>query len=140
MARPRILPLDGIRRTITLSKALDDDLVVKAASRRITVSVLIEEMLLRCLNGGPVSVISAGPIDFPENWDGSDLRERLIAVRMRQKDLADLLQIHKNTLNNWVNGSVPWSLEMLKRVQRALLEWNPEAQSSFRVGGRSTWK
>jgi hypothetical protein len=89
MSRPRILPLDGIRRTITLSRVLDDELVLKAATRRTTVSVLIEEMLLRCLNGGSATPSTSAALDFPENWDGSDLRERLIAVRMRQKDLAE---------------------------------------------------
>jgi DNA-binding transcriptional regulator YiaG len=139
MPRPRILPLNGIRRTITLSRALDDELVVKAAVRRTTVSVLIEELLLRALNSSSANIATSRPLDFPDAWDGTDLRERLIAIRMRQKDLADLLQVHKNTLNNWVNGSVPWATEMLQRVQRALLEWSPDTQASFRIGGRSQW-
>ena len=138
MPRPRILPLDGIRRTITLSKTLDDDLTLKAATRRIAVSVLIEEMLLRFLlhkAGGPVT----DHLEFPEGWDGSDLRDRLIASRMRQKDLAVVLGVHKNTLNNWVSGAVPWPPEILPQVKQALIKWDPNTQSPFRVGGRSSW-
>lgn len=138
MPRPRILPLDGIRRTITLSKPLDDDLTLKAALRRIAVSVLIEEMLLRFLlqkAGYPAT----DHLEFPEDWDGADLRERLVASRMRQKDLAVLLRVHKNTLNNWVSGATPWPAEILHQVKQALIEWNPDSQRPFRVGGRSSW-
>ena len=139
MPRPRTLSPDGLRRTITLSKALDDELVVKAAGRRITVSALIEEMLLRHLNQGIGMSSSSNPLVFPEKWDGTDLRERLIALRLRQKDLAGLLQVHKNTLNSWVTGTVPWIPVMLKHVQKVLIEWNPDTQRSFRVGSRSPW-
>jgi len=58
---------------------------------------------------------------------------------MRQKDLEVLLQVHKNTLNNWVSGAVPWPNETLQQVKRALLDWNPDTQRAFRVGGRSSW-
>jgi hypothetical protein len=117
---------------------LDDEIAVKAALRRISVSTLIEEMLLRFLLHKS-GTISSDPLEFPNNWDGVDLRERLIASKMRQKDLAILLNVHKNTLNNWVSGAVPWPNEILQLVKRALLEWNPDTQRAFRIGGRSSW-
>lgn len=138
MPRPRVLPLDGIRRTITLSKALDDELTIKAATRRISVSILIEEFLLRFLLHKSAAS-PTDPLEFPTNWDGSDLRDRLVSSRMRQKELADLLGVHKNTLNNWVSGATPWPSEILQQVKKTLLEWSPATQTPFRVGGRSSW-
>ena len=137
MPRPRILPLDGVRRTITLPRELDEDLAILAVKRRVPVSVILQEVVARGL-----AETSAGrgahtaPEAIPAHWDGSDLHDRLLNLRMRQSDLADRLHVHKSTLGSWINGTHPWQDGMLEQVRQALVSWDP-AIGKFRWGSKA---
>ncbi|MBL0311229.1 MAG: helix-turn-helix transcriptional regulator [Holophagaceae bacterium] len=140
MPRPQILPLDGIRRTITLPPDLDELLSVEAARTKTSISLVIVA-LVRLGIIRKEQVLSTGDLDarvFPKNWNGSDLRERLLHLRMRQRDLAKAAGIHPNTLNSWIRGHHSIPANRLPILQKALLEWVAEPDS-FRIGGRSPW-
>ena len=136
MPRPRLLPLDGIRRTITLPRELDEALAVQAARRRIPVSLVLQEFVIRAL-APPTdsSSMLSNPAIPPEDWDGADLSNRLLNLRMRQIDLAGRLQVHKSTLGSWINGAHPWPEGMLDLARRALSTWDP-ASGKFRWGSK----
>ena len=133
--------LDGVRRTIPLPPDLDDRLRVEAARRRTSISIAIVE-LVRLGLIRKEQVIPSGDLDpriFPNNWAGSDLWKRLLHLRLRQRDLAQVTGIHPNTLNSWVRGHHAIPQDRLANIQRALQEWEPDTMS-FRVGGRSPWR
>lgn len=135
MPRLRQLPEGGIRRTITFRSDLDEKLAIAAAQRRIPISSIVEELVERGLRPNPTPESIAA--EFPPDWDGSDLRERLYYLRMRQTDLAEILKIPVNTLNDWVRGSHPFTKRFLPLIQRALKAHKPGPILGFRVGSRS---
>jgi hypothetical protein len=136
MSRPRTLPQEGIRRTITFRPDLDESLAVLAARRRVPISTIVEELVERGLRPEQTSEATKA-VDFPTDWDGADLRTRLIALRMRQKDLAGLLETHFNNLNRWIRGATPYPTGVLDQIKNALKEWDPGKQEKFRIGSRS---
>ena len=136
MPRPRKLPQEGIRRTITFHPDLDEALAVLAARRRVPISTIVEELVERGLQPDQTSEASKA-VDFPADWDGTDLRNRLIALRLRQKDLAGILGTHFNNLNRWVRGATPYPAGMLEQIKGALKGWDPGTQEKFRIGSRS---
>ena len=141
MPRPRILPIDGIRRTITLPPDLDDRLTMDAARRRTSISVVIVE-LIRLGIIRKEQALESGVLDprvFPDGWDGSDLRERLLHLQMRQRDLSAATGIHPTTLNSWIRGHHAIPKDRLAILQRAMQEWEAKP-GTFRVGSRSNWK
>ena len=140
MSRPRLLPLDGFRRTITLPPDLDEQLCIDAVRQKTSISVVIVE-LIRLGLARKEQALSSGALDprvFPKDWTGSDLRERLLHLQMRQRDLAQAVGIHPNTLNSWVRGHYAIPADRLPLIQRALQEWIADP-ASFRVGGCSPW-
>ena len=140
MSRPRTLPQEGIRRTITFRPDLDEELAVLAVRRRIPLSTLVDELVVQGLHPtstGPTSTPESYAVDFPPHWDGSDLRERLYFLRMRQVDLAKALGISEATLNDRIFMRYPFSPEDIPRVQAALKAHKPKPISEFRPGSRS---
>jgi len=135
MPRPQQLHQDGQRRTITFRADLDKKLRVMAAERRVPISVVVEELVERSLqqSSGP----EARAIEFPQNWDGGDLRERLYILRMRQADLAAVIHAQAKTLNHWLNGVNAFPLEILPEIQKALKAWKPGPILDFKEGSRS---
>ena len=126
MSRPRTLPQEGIRRTITVRPDLDEELAVLAVRRRIPLSTLVDELVVQGLHPtstGPTSTPESYAVDFPPHWDGSDLRERLYFLRMR--------------LNDRIFMRYPFSPEDIPRVQAALKAHKPKPISEFRPGSRS---
>lgn len=137
MPRPRVLPLNGVRRTITLPPELDEQLAILGVKRRIPVSVILQEIIAKGLDA-----LSAGrdgqnaKAAIPAGWDGSDLRDRLVDLRIRQTDLAGRLGVHKSTLGSWINETHPWPDGMLEQIRQALVSWDP-VEGKFRWGSKS---
>jgi len=128
--------MEGIRRTITFRSDLDEELAVLAARRRVPISTIVQELVERGLGSDQTSEASRA-VDFPSDWDGSDLRTRMIALRLRQKDLAALLGTHFNNLNRWVTGASPFPAGVLEQIKAALKGWDPGTHKKFRIGSRS---
>lgn len=144
MPRPQQLHKDGLRRTITFRPDLDQRLRVMAAERRLPISVIVEELVERGLREPQESSVLQGltdieaqAVDFPANWDGSDLRVRLYILRMRQADLSAAIHVQLGSLNRWVNGMHPFPPELLPGIQEALKSWRPGPIEGFREGSRS---
>ena len=135
MSRPRTLPQEGIRRTITFRPDLDETLAVQAARRRVPMSTLVEELVERGLRPNPTPEEYA--IDFPEDWNGADLRTRLYYLRMRQAELATAVGIPDTTLNRWIIGNNPFDKDALPRIQQAMKDHKPGPIEKFRTGSRS---
>jgi len=135
VSRPRTLPQDGFRRTITFRPDLDETLAVQAAQRRVPLSTLVEELVERGLRPNPTPEEFA--IDFPEDWDGSDLRARLYYLRMKQIDLAEATGIKDTTLNDWIRGAHPFDKDALPRIQQVMTDHKPGPIEKFRTGSRS---
>ncbi len=138
MARPRILPLDGTRRTITLPPDLDERLAIEAARSKTSISLVIIELIRLGIVRREESHTTGGfdPRIFPPDWNGLDLRERLVELRMHQKDLALALGLHPNTLNSWVRRVHQVPKKHLEPLKQALLAWQP-SEGKFRLGSRS---
>jgi hypothetical protein len=140
MARPKILE-DGERLAFTLPFDLLEALKARAASEGSPLSLVVVEVLRLGIQGPP------SPKDwarqFPNDWDGGDLRLRLIDLRMHQKDLAKVLtqmldhQVTPGTLSKWITGWSPFPAWSLGPIQRALVDWDPSSNTAFRVGSRS---
>lgn len=135
MPRPCQLPADGLRRTITFRPDLDEKLAVMAAQRRVPISTIVEELVEigLCPPGTPESKA----VEFPTNWDGSDLRERLYWLRLTQQELAKALKKPLNTVNEWVSGNHPAPGEYLIAIQKILKKHKPGPILGFRTGSRS---
>jgi hypothetical protein len=137
LPRPRVLPLNGVRRTITLPPELDEQLAILGVKRRIPVSVILQEIIAKGLDA-----MSAGrdghraKAAIPAGWDGRDLQDRLLDIRMRQTELAGQLGVKKSTLGSWINGTHPWPEGTLEQVRQALVSWDP-AKGKFRWGSKS---
>jgi hypothetical protein len=114
---------------------LDETLAVQAARRRVPLSTLVEELVERGLRPNPTP--EEYSIDFPEDWDGADLRARLYYIRMRQTDLAAALAIPDQTLNHWIRGAHPFDKGVLPRIQQAMKNHKPGTIEKFRTGSRS---
>ncbi len=111
-----------------------------AARQKTSISLVIVD-LIRLGLARKEQALSSGTLDprvFPKDWTGSDLRERLLHLQMRQRDLAQAAGIHPNTLNSWIRGHHAIPADRLPVIQRALQEWLADP-ASFRVGGRSPW-
>ncbi len=135
MPRRRQLPSDGIRRTITFRANMDEKLAVMAAQRRVPISSIVEELLERGLRPAPTPESMA--IEFPTDWDVSDLRKRLYYLRMRQSELAEALGVPEQTLNNWICGRTTFDKIWIPRIQEALKAHEPPPIEGFRAGSRS---
>lgn len=135
MPRLRQLPEGGIRRTITFRLDIDEKLAVAAARRRVPISSIVEELVERGLQPSPTPESLAA--EFPPDWDGSDIRERLYYLRMRQVDLAKILHIPVNTLNDWICGNYPFPKRFIPLIQQALMAHKPGPIIDFRTGSRS---
>jgi len=135
MPRRCQLPVDGLRRTITFRPDLDEKLAVMAAQRRIPISTIVEELLERGLRPTPTPESLA--VEFPADWDASDLRQRLYYLRMRQSELAAALGVPVQTLNHWVCGRFAFEKKWLPRIQKALKSHEPPPIEQFRAGSRS---
>ena len=134
MPRPRTLPQDGIRRTITLQPELDEELAVMAARQRVPLSTIIRDLIEKGLRGH--STPESMAVDFPPDWDGADLRERLYYLRMRQTDLAKALQVPTNTLNGWIlERGCP--KRVLSQIMEAMRSHVPGPILGFKEGSRS---
>lgn len=141
MPRPRLLPLDGVRRTITLPPALDEQLAIEAVRQKTSISMVIVALIQLGLRRREES-LSKGDLDarvFPKDWKGTDLRERLFNLRMRQRDLSLAIGVHSSTLNSWIRGHHRIPASQLPVIQKALLDWVIPEGDDFRVGGRSPW-
>jgi hypothetical protein len=135
MPRLKQLPEEGVRRTVTFRPDLDEMLAVMAARRRVPISTIVEELLERGLLPAPDPEVFA--IDFPPNWDGSDLRRRLYYLRMRQAELARRLGIADATLNHWICGRCKFDQAYLPRIQQAMKDYEPPSIDDFRIGSRN---
>jgi hypothetical protein len=134
MPRPRTLPQDGIRRTITLHPDLDEKLAVMAARQRVPISTIIRDLIEKGLRGHSTPESMAA--DFPPDWDGADIRERLYYLRMRQTDLAKILQFPTNTLNGWIlEHGCP--SRILIQIMEAMRCHIPGPILGFKEGSRS---
>ena len=134
MPRTRTLPQDGIRRTITLQPELDEELAVMAARQRVPLSTIIRDLIEKGLRGH--STPESMAVDFPPDWDGADLRERLYYLRMRQTDLAKALQVPTNTLNGWIlERGCP--TRVLSQIMEAMRSHVPGPILGFKEGSRS---
>jgi hypothetical protein len=98
-------------------------------------STLVEELVERGLRPNPPPEEYA--IDFPEGWDGADLRARLYYLRMRQIDLAEATGIKDTTLNDWIRGVHPFDKDALPQIQQAMKDHKPGPIEKFRTGSRS---
>lgn len=136
MPRPCQLPVDGLRRTITFRPDLDEKLAMMAAQRRVPISTIVEECVERGLRSSPTPESLA--VEFPANWDASDLRQRLYYLRMRQSELAEALNVPVKTLNHWVCGRGAFDKKKwVPRIQKALMAHEPPPIGEFRAGSRS---
>ena len=135
MPRPRKLPEQGVRRTITFRPDLDETIAVLAARRRVPISTIVEELI--DVGRQPPPAPEETAVIFPEDWDGADLRERLYYRRMRQTDLARALGIPVNTLNSWLCGENPFDKGRLPEIQEALKAHEPIPIENYRTGSRS---
>ena len=134
MPRTRTLPQDGIRRTITLQPELDEELAVMAARQRVPLSTIIRDLIEKGLRGH--STPESMAVDFPPNWDGADIRERLYYLRMRQADLAKNLNVPTNTLNRWIlERECP--TRVLNQIMEAMKSHIPGPILGFKEGSRS---
>jgi len=134
MPRTRTLPQDGIRRTITLQPELDEELAVMAARQRVPLSTIIRDLIEKGLRAH--STPESMAVDFPPDWDGADLRERLYYLRMRQTDLAKALQVPTNTLNGWIlERGCP--TRVLSQIMEAMRSHVPGPILGFKEGSRS---
>ena len=134
MTRPRTLPQDGIRRTIALQPELDEELAVMAARQRVPLSTIIRDLIDKGLHAH--STPESMAVDFPPDWDGADLRERLYYLRMRQTDLAKALQVPTNTLNGWIlERGCP--KRVLRQIMEAMRSHVPGPILGFKEGSRS---
>ena len=134
MPRPRTLPQDGIRRTITLQPDLDEEIAVMAARQRVPLSTIIRDLIEKGLRGH--STPESMAVDFPPNWDGADIRERLYYLRMRQADLAKNLNVPTNTLNRWIlERECP--TRVLNQIMEAMKSHVPGPILGFKEGSRS---
>jgi len=134
MPRPRTLPQDGIRRTIALQPELDEELAVMAARQRVPLSTIIRDLIDKGLHAH--STPESMAVDFPPDWDGADLRERLYYLRMRQTDLAKAVQVPPNTLNGWIlERSCP--KRVLRQIMEAMRSHVPGPILGFKEGSRS---
>jgi len=131
--RPRTLPQDGIRRTITLQPELDEKIAVMAARRRVPMSTIICDLVEKGLRGH--STPESMAVDFPPDWDGVDIRERLYYLRMRQTDLAKTIQVPPNTLNRWIlERACP--TRVLNQIMDAMRSHVPGPILGFKEGSR----
>jgi hypothetical protein len=135
MPRPCQLPEDGLRRTITFRPDLDERLAVLAARRRVPISTIVEELIDK--GSRPCPTPEEVAVEFPSDWDGTDLRRRLYFLRMRQTDLARALGIPVNTLNSWLCGENPFDKGRLPAIQNALKAHEPIPIENYRTGSRS---
>ncbi len=135
MPRPCQLPVDGLRRTITFRPDLDEKLAMMAAQRRVPISTIVEELVEIGLQ--PSVTPESIAVEFPPNWDGSDLRERLYWLRMTQQELAKALKKPQATVNEWVSGNHPAPAEHLIAIQKILKKHKPGPILGFRTGSRS---
>jgi len=134
MPRTRTLPQDGIRRTITLQPDLDEEIAVMAARQRVPLSTIIRDLIEKGLRGH--STPESMAVDFPPNWDGADIRERLYYLRMRQADLAKNLNVPTNTLNRWIlERECP--TRVLNQIMEAMKSHVPGPILGFKEGSRS---
>ena len=134
MPRTRTLPQDGIRRTITLQPDLDEEIAVMAARQRVPLSTIIRDLIEKGLRGH--STPESMAVDFPPNWDGADIRERLYYLRMRQADLAKNLNVPTNTLNRWIlERECP--TRVLNQIMEAMKSHIPGPILGFKEGSRS---
>ncbi len=134
MPRPRLHPENGPRRTLCLPADLDEELRVEAARKLVPFPVLIAGLLREALKPGSVSALEAA--EFPDDWDGSDLQERLLQLRRRQLDLAQDLQVSSKTLGSWIRGVYCFPKGKLEEIQEVLKQWKPEDKADFQPGPR----
>lgn len=141
MSRPRQLPTNGDRIHVVFPKGLARRLRLLATHLGQPVSNLIQEMVEDRLPskeaqvGFPVrheplrTVLVQGFNPLPDNWTGSDLRQRLYALNRTQKQLVEVTGIPQQTLNRWVfKGHVP--LERRQEIRAVLEAWMSERTSS----------
>jgi hypothetical protein len=105
-----------------------------AARQRVPLSTIIRDLIDKGLHAH--STPESMAVDFPPDWDGADMRERLYYLRMRQTDLAKALQVHPNTLNGWiVERSCP--KRVLSQMMEAMRAHVPGPILGFKEGSRS---
>ncbi len=142
MGRPKIYPDSDIKLGITLPRALAHRIRVESAKSGITqsqcIATLIEEgdkakeELARIQAEAGLS----WALKFPEGWDGHDLRDRLVELRMRQMDMALALNANQKTFSHWIRIPRRIPKALLPKIQEILRSWIPGSRP-FRVGSRS---
>jgi DNA-binding transcriptional regulator YiaG len=105
-----------------------------AARQRVPLSTIIRDLIEKGLRGH--STPESMAVDFPPNWDGADIRERLYYLRMRQADLAKNLNVPTNTLNRWIlERECP--TRVLNQIMEAMKSHVPGPILGFKEGSRS---
>lgn len=135
---------DRARTSITIPEDLLTSLRSQAECRSISLSMVIEDVIRKGLDDRPSTVSPEERArTFPSAWDGKDLRQRLIDLRIRQKDLAAKLSAITNypvgpsAVSNWVLGKTAVPEFYREPIQKALIAWDPATNPRFTIGSRS---